>query len=89
MRCTNPSPIKASSLLTFYPRIPHFFRFYSLAVKSLTTENIDFIRAVRDYETAIGQEIVKSSGVANDATREAAKKLYEKYIKQNCELEVF
>ena len=79
----SPSPIIS------YPLIPHLLlRFYALAVKSLTTENIDFIRAVTDYETGIQQEIVKSSGAVSDATREAAKKLYDMYIKQNCEQEV-
>lgn len=61
-------------------------------VKSLTTENIDFIRAVTDYEIGIQsllqQEMVKSSCAVSDATREAAKQMYEMYIKQNCEQEV-
>ena len=85
MRQPNPSHITPRN--TSNP-LSHFIRFYALAVKSLTTENIDFIRAVTDYETEIRREIVNASGVANDIMREAAKKLYEKYIKQNCELEV-
>ena len=84
--------VKLPSPINSYPLSMTLYRFYALAVKSLTTENIDFIRAVINYEAGVQsllqQEIMKSSGVASDMMREAAKKLYEIYIKQNCEQEV-
>ena len=62
--------------------------FYSLAQKSLTTENIDFIRAVVGYEAEAEMIVHRESGVASDIMRDEAKKLYEMYIKQNCDQEV-
>ena len=62
--------------------------FYALTQKSLMTENIDFIRAVAGYETEAAMIVHRESGVASDIIRTEAKKLYEMYIKQNCDQEV-
>ena len=54
----------------------------ALAEKTLTTENLEFIRAVLAYEEESQQAMVISSGHASDVMKEKAEKLYEHFVKQ-------
>ena len=60
----------------------------ALAAKTLTTENLDFIRAVLAFEDEAQQSMVLASGQASDMIKEKAEQLYAHFVKQNCEKEV-
>ena len=60
----------------------------ALAEKTLTTENLEFIRAVLAYEEEAQGAMVVSTGQASDVMKEKAEKLYAHFVKQNCEREV-
>lgn len=60
----------------------------ALAAKTLTTENLEFIRAVLAFDDESQEALVMASGIASDQMKEKAEKLYAYFVQQNCEKEV-
>ena len=62
--------------------------FYALAQKSLTTENIDFMVAVMEWQKQAEEHMVMATAAASELMRESAASLFAKFMKENCDNEV-